>query len=124
MRKLFSAQNSLDLLAALLTFAALLGVLQTFVVGKHFVIPTLLLLVAVLFGNLARFGLQGRYWAKYLLFWLFFVLACHAFFALVRAADARPGVLFGDAFYPLYGSVLVLSAGLCWSYASKNRLFG
>ena len=79
MKKLFSAENSLEAIAALV--AAGLGVLQTFIIGKHFVIPTRVLLLAVFFGNLARFGVQGERWAKHMLFWMFFLVAAHTFFA-------------------------------------------
>jgi len=43
---------------------------------------------------------------------------------LFWAADARPGALFGAAFYPLYGGFFVIVGLLCWSYAKKNALFG
>ncbi|MDH5345830.1 MAG: hypothetical protein OEW59_08715 [Gammaproteobacteria bacterium] len=122
MKKLFSIENSLEALAILITVAALLGVLQTFLIGRHFVIPTMILLLALLFGNLARFGLRGERWAKHMLFWLFLLMACHAFFALFWAADARPGALFGAAFYPVYGGFLVVTGGLCAAYARRNRL--
>ena len=45
--------------AALIAAGAALGVLQTFIIGKHFVIPTMVLLIAIIFGNLARSGLRG-----------------------------------------------------------------
>ena len=108
MKKLLSIGNSLEALATLCALGALLGVLQTFIVGKHFVIPTMILFLAFVFGNLARFGLRGERWAKHVLFWLFLLLTCHAFFALFWAGEARPGALFGAAFYPLYGGFLVI----------------
>lgn len=123
MKRLLSIENSLEALAALIALAALLGVLQTFVIGRHFVIPTMVLLLAIVFGNLARFGLRGERWAKHMLFWLFLLLACHAFFALFWAADARPGALFGAAFYPLYGGFLAVAGGLAAAYAKRNALF-
>ncbi len=67
MKKLFSAENSLEAISALFAVAAGLGVLQTFIIGKHFVIPTMVLLLAIFFGNLARFGVQGQRWAKHML---------------------------------------------------------
>ena len=124
MSKLFSLDHSLEALAALFAVGAGLGVLQTFVIGKHFVIPTMILLLVFVFGNLARFGMQGHRWAKHTLFWLFLLMVCHAFFALVWAGDLRPGQLFGAAFYPAYGGFLVVVGWLCFSYASRNRLFG
>jgi hypothetical protein len=124
MSKLFSLDNALEALATLVALGAGLGVLQTFIIGKHFVIPTMVLLLVIYFGNLARFGLKGERWAKHLLFWTFVLMACHAFFALFWAAEARPGALFGAAFYPAYGGFLVVVGGLCFTYARRNRLFG
>ena len=40
MKRLFSLKHSLELLAVLITIAALLGVLQTFIIGKHFLKPS------------------------------------------------------------------------------------
>ena len=122
-KKLISLDHSLEALAVLMAILARLGVLQSFIIGRHFVIPTLILLIAVLFGNLARFGFGGQRWAKHLLFWIFALLVCHAIFALVWAGDARPGQLFGRAFYPLYGGFAVFVGSLCVSYATRNRLF-
>lgn len=123
MKKLFSLENSLDALAALLAFAALLGVLQSFIIGKHFVIPTMFLLLTILFGNLARFGVRGHHWAKHVLFWMFALLAFHTFFALFWAGTARPGQFLGDAFYPVYGGLCLLFTILCFTYARSNRIF-
>ena len=123
MKKLLSLENSMEAIAALITVGAALGVLQTFVIGKHFVIPTMVLLLAVLFGNLVRSGLRGQPWAKHILFWMFFLVAAHTFFALFWAAPARPGQFFGMAFYPVYGGVCVVTSLLCWQYAKRNRLF-
>lgn len=53
MNRKMSLHHSLDLVAAVIAFAAILGVLQTFIIGKHFTIPTMILFFAVLFGNLA-----------------------------------------------------------------------
>ena len=60
MKKLFSREHSLEALAALFALGAALGVLQTFIIGKHFVIPTMVLLLVIYFGNLARFGTPNR----------------------------------------------------------------
>ena len=122
MKKLFSRKHSLELLAVLITVAALLGVLQTFVIGKHFVIPTMILVFAVFFGNLARFGSQGLRWAQHTLFWIFAVAACHAFFALFWAKTPRE--ILGDAFIYAYGADFVILSFLSWQYARKNKLFG
>ncbi len=122
MKELFSLKHSLELLAVLITITALLGVLQTFVIGKHFIYPTIILVLAVFFGNLARFGLQGQRWAQHTLFWFFAVAACHAFFALFWAKTPRE--ILGDAFIYVYGANLVALSFLSWQYARKNELFG
>jgi hypothetical protein len=120
MKKLISLQHSLELVAAITAIAALLGVLQTFIVGKHFVIPTLILVLAVIFGNLARFGLRGDRWAKHVLFWIFLIATCHAFFALFWAKTPRE--ILGGAFLYIYGAAFVGLAILCWLYAKKNDI--
>ena len=121
MKDRFSLENVLDIAAAVIALAAIAGVLQTFVIGKHYVIPTMILFLAVVFGNLARFGFQGQRWAKHVLFWIFFLLTIHAFFALFWAA--RPREIFGAAFPYLYGGFLVIVGGLLIPYAKRNRLF-
>lgn len=121
MKKLFSLENSLEAIAALFALGATLGVLQTFIIGKHFVIPTMILVFAVLFGNLARFGVRGERWAKHTLFWIFFLMACHAFFALFWAATPRE--ILGGLFLPVYGVAFLVLTGLCWTYSKKNGLF-
>jgi hypothetical protein len=122
MKKLFSLTHSLELLAWLICIIALLGVLQSFVIGKHFVIPTMFLVLAVVFGNLAHFALQEKAWAKHVLFWIFFVAACHAFFALFWAKTPRE--ILGEAFVYVYGADFLLLTFLSWQYAKKNELFG
>jgi hypothetical protein len=123
MKKLFSLDHSLEGIAALIAAGAGLGVLQTFIIGKHFVIPTMVLFIAIFFGNLARSGLRGERWAKHVLFWMFALLVCHTFFALFWAAGARPGEFFGAAFYPVYGGFFVVVGYLCWTYAKRNDIF-
>ena len=121
MKKLFSLEHSLELLASIVAILATLGVLQTFIIGKHFVIPTMIMILAVIFGNLARFAMQGKTWAKHMLFWIFFIAACHTFFALFWAKTPRE--LLGTAFNFVYGANFLLFSFLSWQYARKNRLF-
>ena len=120
MKNLLSLKHSLDLLAAIIAIAALLGVLQTFIIGKHFVIPTMVLVLAVFFGNLARSSMRGERWAKHILFWIFFIATCHAFFALFWAVTPRE--MLGGAFLYVYGAVFVILAFLSWQYAKRNEL--
>jgi hypothetical protein len=116
-----SLKNSFDLIAAVIAAGALLGVLQTFVIGRHFIIPTMILFWAVLFGNLARYGFQGRVWAKQLLFWIFFLFTSHAFFALFFAKKYRE--ILGGSFEYVCGAIVVVFAWLVYQYAKKNELF-
>ncbi len=120
MKKLLTLKHSLDLLAAIIASAALLGVLQTFIIGKHFVIPTMVLVLAVFFGNLARSSMRGERWAQHILFWIFFIAACHAFFALFWAVTPRE--ILGDAFLFVYGAVFFIVGFLTWQYARINEL--
>lgn len=122
MKKLFSLDNSLEALAALITAGAALAVLWNFIIGKHFVIPTMILLLVFYFGNLARAGLNGQAWAKHLLLWTFLLMVCHTFFALFWAGEARPGAAFGAAFYPVYGGFTVIVGWLCVNYARRHSL--
>ena len=121
MKKLFSLEHSLELLASIVAILATLGVLQTFIIGKHFVIPTMIMILAVIFGNLARFAMLGKIWAKHVLFWIFFVAAGHTFFALFWAKTPRD--LLGSAFNFVYGAQFLLLSFLSWQYAKKNRFF-
>lgn len=120
MKKLISLKHSLDLLAAIIATGALLGVLQTFIIGKHFVIPTMVLVLAVFFGNLARGSMRGERWAKHVLFWIFFIATCHAFFALFWAVAPRD--ILGDAFLFVYGAAFAIMGFLTWQYAKRNEL--
>jgi len=120
MKNLFSLKHSLDLLAMIVAIAALLGVLQSFIVGKHFDIPTMVLVLAVFFGNLARSSMRGEKWAKHVLFWIFFIATCHAFFALFWAVTPRE--ILGDAFLFVYGAAFVILSFLTWQYAKKNKI--
>ena len=120
MKNLFSLEHSLDLAAVIIAIAALLGVMQTFIIGQHFVIPTMVLVLAVFFGNLARSSLCGERWAKHVLFWIFTIAACHAFFALFWAKTPRE--ILGETFLYVYGAAFVVLAILCWQYAMKNEI--
>ena len=82
MKKSLTWANSLDWFFALLALLAGLAVLETFVIGKHYIIPTILLVITVLFGNMAWYGLTQSQWAKGVNFWCGFLLTSHGFFAL------------------------------------------
>lgn len=116
----FSLRNSFDLIVAFIAALAFLGVLQTFIIGRHFIIPTIILFFCVLFGNLARYGFQGRVWAKQFLFWMFFIFTAHAFFALFWAKKYRE--VLGDSFEFVCGSVFLVFAILLFKYAKENKI--
>ncbi len=99
-----------------------MAVIWNATIGKHFVIPTMILLLVFYFGNLARAGVNGQRWAKHLLFWTFLLAVCHTFFALFWAGEAWPGAAFGAAFYPAYGGFTVIVGYLCLNYAKRHGL--
>lgn len=120
MKKL-TLSYGLDWLMAVFALLASLAVLQTFVIGKHFIIPTVLLIVTVFIGNLAWYGLKQAKWAQYINFWCGFVLTSHCFFALFWAKKYRE--VLGDLFEPVAVVITLLLLTLTWFYARKNQLF-
>ena len=81
-----------------------------------------ILTVAIVLGNLARYGYRDQRWAKYVLFWLGVILSCHAFFALFWAKAYRS--LLGSSFEVVCASIVLIMVFLTWHYARRNRLFG
>ena len=121
MTKYISLKNSFDCLVAFFALAGVLGVLQTFIIGKHFIIPTIILTVTVLVGNIAWYGFQQKIWAKYVLFWFGSLTTAHCFFALFWAKKYR--TLLGDAFEPICVVLILLLGFLSYQYARENALF-
>jgi hypothetical protein len=119
--KKMTLSYGLDWLMAVFALLASLAVLQTFIIGKHFIIPTVLLIITVFIGNLAWFGLKQVKWAQYINFWCGFVLTSHCFFALFWAKKYRE--LLGDLFEPVAVVITVVLLALTWFYARKNQLF-
>ncbi|MEX2123757.1 MAG: hypothetical protein WD795_07665 [Woeseia sp.] len=117
-----SLKYSMELVASVLTVVAFIAVLQTFIFGRHFIIPTMILTVAVILGNLARYGYRDRAWAKQMLFWFGFILTLHAFFALFWAKAYRE--MLGASFEYVCAAIVLIMAFLTWQYASRNSLFG
>ena len=122
MKQYLSLQYSFDLIFAAVSAASVLGVLQTFLIGRHYIIPTGILAAAILTGNIARYGFQDRPWAKQTLFWSGFLFTAHAFMAIFFS-KRYPEVL-GAAFLPVLIALVVLSGFLTYQYARKNHLFG
>tara|TARA_R110001606_G_scaffold248008_1_gene396058 strand:- start:269 stop:664 length:396 start_codon:yes stop_codon:yes gene_type:complete len=121
MKKSLSWANSLDWFLALLALMTALGVLQTFAIGKHYIIPTILLVVTVLLGNLAWYGLTQTNWAKRINFWCGFLLTAHGFFALFWSKKYRE--ILGDQFELICAAVALVFFVVTWMYAKQNRLF-
>ncbi|MDU0353311.1 hypothetical protein RS130_04635 [Paraglaciecola aquimarina] len=109
----------LDWLMALFAVLSALAVLQTFIIGKHFIIPTMILVVAILFGNLAWYGFKQKKWAKQINFWLGVIMTSHCFFALFWAKKYRE--VLGSLFEPVAVVVTLILLGLTWLYARKNQ---
>ena len=122
MIKKLSLKHGLDWFLALLALVAFFAVLQTFLIGKHYIIPTGLLVVTVLFGNLAWYGLQQARWANYINFWVGFIVTAHVFFGIFWAKTPR--AILGDVFMPVAVILALLMLVLTWFYARRNALFG
>jgi len=116
-----SLRYSFELIFAAITIAGVLATLETFVVGRHYIIPSAILAATVLTGNLAWWGLRDAPWAKYTLFWIGFLCTGHAFFALFFSKRYRE--ILGAYFEPVCGVVVLLLAFLVWQYARRNGLF-
>lgn len=117
----FSLKYSLDLIMALLGIIAAIAVLYTFAIGRHYIIPSAILVAAVVSGNLARYGFQDQTWAKQIMFWIGFLFTSHAFFALFFSKRYRE--ILGDAFEPACAAIVLVFTFLIVQYARKNRLF-
>lgn len=121
MKGWLSLSNSFDLIFALTAAVGALAVLQTFLIGGHYIIPSAILALTVLLGNIAWYGIAGQRWAKLLLFWCGFLFTAHAFFALFFSKRYRE--ILGDAFEPACVVTVLVFAFLTWQYARKNALF-
>ncbi|MFT2112754.1 hypothetical protein [Marinomonas sp. 2405UD68-3] len=98
----------------------MVGVVHAFAIGRHYIIPTLILTVAVLLGNLTAYAFSGRIWAKLMIFWLYFLLMCHGFFALFWSQKYRE--ILGQAFEPTCIVVVLLLAFFLVKYKKGNDL--
>jgi len=121
MKQWLALANSFDLIFAQLAFDGVLATLQTFAIGQHYIIPSVILAVTVLLANVARYGLANHPWAKQILFWCGFLFTADVFMALFFSKRYRE--ILGDAFEPACGAVFLLFAFLTWQYARRNRIF-
>ncbi|MDO6488580.1 hypothetical protein Q4503_12770 [Colwellia sp. 6_MG-2023] len=119
--KNFNLTHGLNWLMAIFTLLASVAVLQTFIIGRHFIIPTILLVITIFIGNLAWYGFKQAKWAQYITFWCGFILTSHCFFALFWAKKYRE--ILGSAFEPVAVITTLLLFILTWFYARKNQLF-
>ena len=120
MSNTLSLKNTWDLIAMLVALGTFAAAMYQFVVGQHYMIPTMILLWTVLFGNLARYGLRGDLWAKHVLFWYGFLMSCMAFMGIFFAQ--RPMVILGDLFLPIWIAMFLLVAWLTWQYKRRNAI--
>ena len=120
MKNIFSLKNSWDLFAVLIALATFAMAMYQFVVGKHYMIPTMWLFWTVLFGNFARFGLRGERWAKHILFWFGFLMSCMGFMGIFFAQALRERL--DDLFLVVWIPGFLLVAWLTWQYKRKNEL--
>jgi len=112
---------SLEWLATLITLAGVISVFYTFIIGKHYIIPTAILIDSIIFFNLAFFGFKDKLWAKYVLFWIFTAIFCHTFFSLFWAKT--PKLVLGELFFPVYILVCMVTGFLSIQYARANLLY-
>ena len=120
MKKAFALEYSMETLCVLLTVLSGTAVLHQFLIGKHFIIPTAILIVPLITGNVARYGYRNQRWAKYLAFWIGVLMTCHWFFALFYAQTLR--AVLGASFEPVAAVITLLLAFLSAQYFRRNQL--
>lgn len=120
MRRAFTLRYSLETVCVLLTLLGLSAVLHQFIVGRHFIIPTALLVLPLITGNVARHGYRNEPWAKHVAFWIGVLLTCHWFFALFFAQTLRR--LLSGAFEAVAIVMVLLLAYLTYQYRRVNAL--
>ncbi|MDX3774099.1 hypothetical protein QE250_08250 [Chromatiaceae bacterium AAb-1] len=121
MKKWFSLRYTFEILFSLITVSGAFLVLHTFIIGQHYIIPTMILAITLLTGNLAWYGFKNKIWAKYLLFWAGFLTSCHFFFALFWAKRYRE--ILGSGFEPVCAVVVIVLVWLLYQYRRRNALF-
>ena len=119
-RKAFTLKYGLETVLLLVTLLLLAAVLHQFVIGRHYIIPTVLLIPALFTGNVARHGYRDRAWAKATAFWLGVLLTCHWFFAIFFSQTPRAWL--GAAWEPVAIAITLLLAWLTWQYRRRNDL--
>lgn len=120
MKNVFSLKNSMEIIASLIAAGAFLQVVYQFAIEGHYLIPTVILFVCVVFGNLARHGFRGALWAKHMLFWFGFIITWCVFFGIFFAVTPR--TLLGGAFEVVFIALFLFLAFLTLQYRTKNNL--
>mgnify|MGYP001165301823 CR=1 FL=1 len=69
MKKIISVENSFDIIIGIIVFIGFLAVLETFIFGKHYIIPTAILFVTIMLANLSFYGFRKNRIAKKIMFW-------------------------------------------------------
>ena len=121
MKNLISYKNTFDLIILMMTAVGFFAVIETFIVGKHYIIPTAILFLTIVLGNLSYYGIQGRRGAKKILFWIFFLFDVHLFFALFFSVKYR--VILGSNFEIICIINILVFSYLLFKYIKKNHLF-
>jgi signal peptidase I len=121
MKNYIKLNHSFDLIVSLLVTLGILLVVQTFIIGHHYIIPTGILMLSVIFGNLVYYGFKNNRFAKKILFWLFFVFTLHLFFALFFSVKYR--TILGNSFEPVCIINILVFSYLLIQYERKNNLF-
>ena len=121
MRSYFHLKHSFDLIVFIIAILGFCSVIQTFFIGKHYIIPTALLSFSIISGNLTYYGFKENRIAKKILYWLFFTLTTHLFFALFFSVKYR--TLLGDYFEPICILNILIFGYLLFKYNKKNKLF-
>ena len=116
MKEKLTFSYSLEWVTLVAACVAFLAVAYTFIIGKHYVIPTVLLGSAIVLGNLGYHGIQDKLWARSTLFWIAVVICAHTFFALFWAKAPRD--LLGQGFIPVYACACLLFGYLASTHAS------
>jgi hypothetical protein len=120
LRGLFSLENAFDLLFAALAVLAGVAVLQTFLIGRHYIIPSLILALALLLAIWPGTDCAARCGPNGSMFWAGVLTTAHLLFALFWAQRYRE--LLGSAFEPVCVVLILLLGYLTWQYARRNRL--
>ena len=121
MKNIVSVGNSFDLIVGVIAFIGFLAVIETFIFGKHYIIPTAILSMTIMLANLSFYGFRKNRIAKKLMFWLFLLLDVHLFFALFFSVKYR--ALLGNYFEIVCSFLVLILSYMLLKYQKQNELF-